>query len=82
MANPEVWGIVESNQCFFLVFVAHLQGILAALGTAAVSSGGFLLLLVTWQISIWYTPKTNMEPEKHLFDRENHLPNHHLGLPT
>ena len=65
MANPEVWGIVESNQCFFVVLrFSHLQGILAALGTAAVSSGGFLLLLVTWQISIWYTPKTNMEPEK------------------
>ena len=42
MANPEVWGIVESNQCFLLFFVAHLQGILAALGTAAVSSWRFL----------------------------------------
>ena len=66
---------------FLWFFVAHLQGILAALGTAAVSSGGFLLLLVTWQISIWYIPKTNMELEKHPFERENHLPNHYLGLP-
>ena len=43
----------EDSVCSsWLICNLRPQGILAALGTAAVSSGGFLLLLVTWQISI------------------------------
>ena len=26
-------------------------------------------------------PKTNIEPENHLFEKENHLPNLHFGVP-
>ena len=26
-------------------------------------------------------PKTNMEPENHLFEKENHLPNLHFRVP-
>ena len=26
-------------------------------------------------------PKTNMEPENHLFEKENHLPTLHFGVP-
>ena len=26
-------------------------------------------------------PKTNMEPENHLFEKENHLPNLHFWVP-
>ncbi len=27
-------------------------------------------------------PKTNMEPENHLFEKENHLPNLHFEVPA
>ena len=35
-----------------------------------------------WVIETYTHPKTNMEPENHPFEKENHLPNLHFKLPS
>ena len=40
--------------------------------------------MVRWMslvLLVYTPPKTNMEPEYHLFERENHLPNLHFWVP-
>ncbi len=35
----------------------------------------------TGTLKMGYTPETNIEPANHPFEKENHLPNFHFGVP-